>query len=66
MVVWGATFFVVVCVSLYLMMESVSTNMGKSQELDAVSRSRDCLIVEPPPAPNILHDLYVDVGHLVP
>lgn len=35
MVVWGATFFVVVCVSLYLMMESVSTNMGKSQELDA-------------------------------
>ncbi|XP_062595062.1 alpha-mannosidase 2x-like [Saccostrea cucullata] len=34
-VVWGATFFVVVCVSLYLMMETVSTNMGKSQDLDA-------------------------------
>lgn len=44
MVVWGATFFVVVCVSLYLMMESVSTNMGKSQELDAVS-SLDHVIV---------------------
>ena len=37
MVVWVATFFVVIFVSLYLMMESVSTNMGKSQELDAVS-----------------------------
>ncbi|KAK3094740.1 hypothetical protein FSP39_005639 [Pinctada imbricata] len=36
MVVWVGMFFVVVCVSLYLMMETVSSNMGKSSDINTV------------------------------
>lgn len=36
MVIWGAMFFTVVCVGLYLMLEAVQINVGRFPDSDHV------------------------------
>jgi len=35
--VWGALFFCVICLSLYLMLETLNTSPARYSEIDAVS-----------------------------
>ena len=39
--VWGALFFFVICISLYLMMETVNTSPGRFPDIDRVSQDFD-------------------------